>query len=503
VTDSIRGKIRLGYYALATVVLAFAVFAYADLRWLDRRIVEGAAVEDFRENTLEMRRHEKNLFLYHEPADLKAAIQQAAAARDRLVEERAAFTDLAARAELDALTGRLEGYAALLDEYGTTRTAAESASADLQVEIRRTGHAISETAAALGQRERAAMADATRQARTALLASVALVAVLAALLGRILSRTVVRPLGLVESALRPIGEGRFGEVRIPSSDREIVSLVAALNRMLEELRTRHQQLLRSEKLASLGTLVSGVAHELNNPLSNISSSCQLLKEEVADGSSGLEEDLLDQIDEESLRARNIVCALLDFARDRDFSARTLALRPLMEQTARFVRGQKPADVELRIDVPDDVLVQGDAHRLQQALLNLLKNAIDAVGDRGVVTVRARRRSAEAASADRAGLGPVDYRGVCNSAPEVIDIEVEDSGPGIPAEALPRVFDPFFTTKDVGKGSGLGLAITHGIVEQHGGCIAVRSEPGRGSTFFVRLPFRPNQRAPAPGSVSNG
>jgi len=111
-----------------------------------------------------------------------------------------------------------------------------------------------------------------------------------------------------------------------------------------------------------------------------------------------------------------------------------------------------------------------------------------------VTVRARRRSAEAASADSAATGLVDYRGVCDSAPEVVDIEVHDTGPGIPAEVLPRVFDPFFTTKDVGKGSGLGLAITHGIVEQHGGCIAARSEPGRGSSFFIRLPFR---RSPSP------
>ena len=450
-----------------------------------------------------MRRHEKNLFSTTSPPTSKLPSSKQQQPATGWSEERAAFTDLAARAELDALTGRLEGYAALLDEYGTTRTAAESASADLQVEIRRTGHAISETAAALGQRERAAMADATRQARTALLASVALVAVLAALLGRILSRTVVRPLGLVESALRPIGEGRFGEVRIPSSDREIVSLVAALNRMLEELRTRHQQLLRSEKLASLGTLVSGVAHELNNPLSNISSSCQLLKEEVADGSSGLEGDLLDQIDEESLRARNIVCALLDFARDRDFSARTLALRPLMEQTARFVRGQKPADVELRIDVPDDVLVQGDAHRLQQALLNLLKNAIEAVGDRGVVTVRARRRSAEAASADRAGMGPVDYRGVCNSAPEVIDIEVEDTGPRHPRRGPAVGIRPVFHHQDVGKGTGLGLASAR-IVDEHGGCIAVR-KPAGAWHHLLRSDCRsdPIQRAPGTGSVSNG
>jgi two-component system NtrC family sensor kinase len=492
--DSIRGKIRLGYYALATVALASAVFALADLQWLDRRISEGAAVGEFQESTLEMRRHEKNLFLYHEPADLDAATQHSAAAQERLADSRAAFIDLAPRGELDALAERLESYATLLVRYGAARASGTGTGADLQVEIRHVGHAISGTAADLAQRERAALTEATRQARSALLVSVAVVALLAAILGRMLSRTVVRPLRLVESALRPIGEGRFGEVRIGSRDREIVSLVAALNRMLDELRARHRQLLRSEKLASLGTLVSGVAHELNNPLSNISSSCQLLKEELAGEAGGLEQELLQQIDDETLRARNIVRALLDFARDRELALRTLPLRPLVEQAVRFVRGQKPADVGLRIDVADHVLVQADAHRLQQALLNLLKNAIEAVGDHGEVTIRARHRSADAAATDSATAGPVDYRGVCESAPEVVDIEVKDDGPGIPPEVLPRVFDPFFTTKDVGKGSGLGLAIAHGIVEQHGGCIAARSEPGRGTTFFIRLPFRPEPAA---------
>lgn len=497
-TDSIRGKIRLGYYALATVVLAFALFAYADLRWLDHRIAEGAAVDDFQESTLEMRRHEKNFFLYHEAADLDDAVRHSAAARDRLAGERTAFADLAPLGELDALKAQLADYAALLARYGGAGPASEAA-ADLQGRIRRTGHAISATAAALGQRERAVLTEATQQARTALLVSVAVVALLAAALGRILAHTVVRPLRLVESALRPIGEGRFGEVRIGSRDREIVSLVAALNRMLDELRARHQQLLRSEKLASLGTLVSGVAHELNNPLSNISTSCQLLEEEVAGSATELERDLLAQIDAETLRARDIVRGLLDFARDRELAIRSLALRPLVEQAARFVSGQKPAEVVLRIDVPDDVRVQADAHRLRQALLNLLKNAIEAVGERGEVRVRASHRRTDAAPADGTSAGAVDYRGVCDSAPEVVDIEVQDTGPGIASEVLPRVFDPFFTTKDVGKGSGLGLAIAHGIVEQHGGCIAVRSVPGHGSTFFIRLPYRPEASPPAEGN----
>ena len=480
---SIRTKIRLGFVSLAAVVVAFALLAYADLRWVEHRIAEGTAVAEFRERTLEMRRHEKNLFLYRDPADLDAALQSAADATRTLRAEAGTFESTLPAVDLDALKQLLHHYVELV---GAHRSPA--ATQDLQPQIRAAGHQISAMADAIADSERLLLARATQQSGLVLLLSVVVVIVLAGLLGRLLSRSVARPLEELEKALQPIGEGRFAALAVRFTDREIASFVRAFNAMLDELKARQQQLRRSEKLASLGTLLAGVAHELNNPLSNISTSCQLLKEEI-DGRAGeLERELIEQIDEQSLRARDIVRSLLDFSREHKLVAEPVALRPLIEETIRFLRGQKAPGAEIRLDVPEPLQVAGNRQRLQQALLNLLKNALQAVGDQGVVTVRARAWQ-KGDPAPPLTSPAIDYRGVCDAASAIVDIEVHDDGPGIPADVLPRVFDPFFTTKDVGQGSGLGLAVVHDIVEEHGGCIAARSAPGAGTSFFIRLPCR--------------
>jgi len=485
--SSIRGKIRLGHYGLAAAVVALALLAYGDLRWLEHRISEGSAVADFREHALETRRHEKNLFLYREQADLDAAMQHAQSAAQGLRDERDAFVDLLPHGGVEALDRELSDYLILLKRY-LPGVGGEGDGNGLQQQIRAAGHRISETAREIADRERSMLARATQQSGTILLISVCAVALLAAVLGRLLSRNVARPLEELEDALEPIGQGRFARLQVRSRDREIISFVQAFNAMLDELKARQQQLLRSEKLASLGTLLAGVAHELNNPLSNISTSCQILKEEAQAHVSDFERELIEQIDEQTLRARNIVRSLLDFSRERTLARETLPLRALVEETVRFLRGQKPAGVEIHVDVPETVEVSGSRQRLQQALLNLLKNGVEAVDGRGVVTIRARRWRKGSAARPLADPA-IDYRGVCEAAMEVVDIEVHDSGPGIPAEILSRVFDPFFTTKEVGQGSGLGLAVVHDVVEEHGGCVAARSAPGLGTSFFVRLPCR--------------
>jgi signal transduction histidine kinase len=498
--SSIRGKIRLGYYGLAAVVVTFALLAYGDLRWLEQRISEGAAVADFREHTLETRRYEKNLFLYRDQADLDAAAHHAASAAQGLRNHRESFAELLAAGEIEALERDLESYLALLDKY-VPGPSGEDDGIGLQQQLRAAGHRVSETAREIVDRERSVLARTTQQSGMILLVSVGAVALLAALLGGLLSRSVARPLEALENALLPIGQGRFTRLEVRSRDREVVSFVQAFNSMLDELKARQQQLLRSEKLASLGTLLAGVAHELNNPLSNVSSSCQLLKEETNGCLGDFERELLEQIDDQTLRARNIVRSLLDFSRERALSMEALPLRRLVEETIRFLRGQKPTAVQIQVDIPDALEVTGSRQRLQQALLNLLRNGLEAVAQRGVVTVRARRWRKGAPGVALADAA-IDSRGVCDAAPEVVDIEVHDDGPGIPAEILPRVFDPFFTTKDVGQGSGLGLAIVHDIVEEHGGCIAARSVPGSGTSFFIRLPCRTEPPADS-GETSAG
>jgi signal transduction histidine kinase len=330
------------------------------------------------------------------------------------------------------------------------------------------------------------------------LLSIAVIAI-----GQILSRMVVRPLKSLEESMGVIAEGKFERVAIDSKDREIVSLTKAFNKMLKELELHERHLIQSEKLASLGTLLSGVAHELNNPLSNISSSNQILMEEFKEarekrpaGPWPLDPDfsieLISQINDQTDRARNIVRSLLDFSRDREFKKEKLSLKRIFEETIQFVKGQVPTKIEITLAVADDIMIVADKQRIQQAFLNLVKNAIDAItSDGGTITIKAEKhRAIDDIEDEKIGIyNYLKYRGKCTLEEDTVDIEIRDSGPGIPLDILPKIFDPFFTTKDVGKGSGLGLFIVHEIIEEHDGCIAVDSEPGKGTTFLIRLPVR--------------
>jgi signal transduction histidine kinase len=290
--------------------------------------------------------------------------------------------------------------------------------------------------------------------------------------------------------MEAVARGSRDKLDIRSNDREIVSLTNAFNHVMQELELRQKHLLRSEKLASLGTLLSGVAHELNNPLSNISTSCQILSEELEEADAAYKRELLRQIDKQTIRARNIVRALLDFARDRVFKKNKFHIARLVDETLRFLKGEVLAGVRIHADIPADLVIEADRQRLQQVLLNMLKNAIDAIDGPGEIHLRAARR--DGADTPRLPAGGASLSlGRCDRRGEVVDIELRDSGQGIPPEVLPRVFDPFFTTKDVGQGSGLGLFIAYQIVEQHDGCIAVASLPGEGTVFVIRLPVSHN------------
>jgi len=234
--------------------------------------------------------------------------------------------------------------------------------------------------------------------------------------------------------------------------------------MLIELRERQQYLVESEKFASLGTLVFGVAHELNNPLSNISTSAQIIREELEDQNIDYQKELIQQIEAETERARDVVASLLEFSRTKQKG--TFKLLKAVEQTIRFMKAEIPAGIGVKTDIPEDLEVYGDRQKIQQMILNLIKNATDAIDDAGEVAV----------SASRAG----DYG-------EKVEIRVRDNGAGMTADQVAKIFNPFFTSKK--QGYGLGLFIVHNVVEEHGGAIEVDSEPGKGTTFTIVIPAK--------------
>jgi two-component system, NtrC family, sensor kinase len=232
---------------------------------------------------------------------------------------------------------------------------------------------------------------------------------------------------------------------------------------------------RAEKLAAVGRLASGVVHEINNPLATISACAEALEtraqEGAFDGSPSAEDlkEYLGLIRSEAFRCKTITNGLLDFSRTRTSDHAAVNLEEVIASAARLLSHQKRnTGVEFRIKVEDGLFpVSGNAGQLQQAIIALATNALDAMLDGGVLTITARNHGFS------------------------VLIEVIDTGIGIPSENLPKVFEPFFTTKEVGRGTGLGLAVCYGILTEHGGTLDVQSTVGYGTTFTITLPANHN------------
>jgi signal transduction histidine kinase len=484
--NSLRQKLFIGYATIVALVFGLSMLSLIELELLEQKIVSGERIAQFFDISLEIRRFEKNYFLYHQFSDLEEHRAYVLQATSMLHEHAALFAALGDARQVTQLGDDLDRYADLMNHYAEMTSAGGIATVG---DIRVIGKQIVTIAADWASAERRTLQAQLDRHRLMLLISVALIGLLVIAIGALLARRVLRPLKEMEQKMQEVASGHLAKLEMTSDEREIASLKRAFNHVMHELETHRGQLVHSEKLAALGTLLSGVAHELNNPLSNIATSTQILAEEAAGENSSGEEaifrrELITQIDEETWRARRIVRSLLDYARDRDFRHENLPLAHLIEDTLRLIRGQIPATVKSSVEVPDELVASGDRQRLQQVVLNLVRNAIDAMPDGGEVSIRARL-TAEACTAN-----PPERLvfGQCSSTGEAVEIAVSDTGNGIAAETLPRIFDPFFTTKDVGKGMGLGLFIVFEIVEEHGGCIAVDSAIGRGTTFTLRLPL---------------
>ncbi len=274
-----------------------------------------------------------------------------------------------------------------------------------------------------------------------------------------LTRMLVRPLFQMQQAMDKIAHGDFSPIPPPeSSSEEFFSLFRAFNRMIHELEVHQDQLVQSRKIAAVGTLTSGIAHELNNPINNIVLTAEALKEDFRELSQedalGLIQDILGQAE----RASEIVKGLLDFSRSEHPEFEPLAIEGVIQETLKLVRNQLSlSGIQAEVNLPPGLpKVHGDRKSLQQVFLNLFINAIQAMLDGGSLTIRAYP------SEDGQWL----------------KVEVKDSGIGIDAEHLPRIFDPFYTTKQVGRGTGLGLSVSYGIVEKHGGHLEVESRKGQ-------------------------
>jgi signal transduction histidine kinase len=470
----IRKKITYGFYLLLIITVGSAILTFAIVKRVERQVTFGEVIEDFFNTTLEVRRFEKNYFLYRQEKDFQENQLYWLKIRDIFENNSSALHLVVSSADIQRLAqvitaynahmGRLHGYNQKIGNKNENSITL----GHLEEQVRSSGKELTEFGEKTRDTVKKKIKLLLKTTQNILLASMLCLFVAALAIAAFLGRRVVNSLKMLEGYTKIISQGEFVEISVGEGEQEIRSLLTAFNRMTKELQIRQHQLVQSEKLAALGTLLSGVAHELNNPLSNISTSAQILSEEIEEGDAEFKKNLITQIETQSDKARDIVKTLLEFSRIKEFKKEKLLLKKLVDETILLVRGHAPDNVIIAVEIPEDLTIIADKQRMQQVLLNLIKNGIDAIQDNGHIWISASDTGHYSS-----------YNGV--------EILIEDDGPGIEAEQLKKIFDPFFTTKDVGKGSGLGLFIVHDIIEWHGGNITVDSRPGLGTTFIIWLP----------------
>ncbi len=256
-----------------------------------------------------------------------------------------------------------------------------------------------------------------------------------------------------------------------------------------ERRLLEARVVRAQRMEGIGTLAGGIAHDLNNVLAPILLSIAMLKEEM---SAGPQREVLDTIEASARRGADMVRQVLSYARGVDGERVILSLTCVLHDVLQLVSDRLMVSVHIHTSLPENLWTfVGDSTQIQQVLLNLLLNARDAMLGGGTITITACNVELHEAELPEPGLPAGAY----------VQIEVRDTGCGIPGEHLDKIFDPFFTTKGVGEGSGLGLSTSHAIVRSHGGFLQVESESGVGTTFRISLPASMSPAVLVPEPVS--
>jgi two-component system NtrC family sensor kinase len=468
-----RRVITLFLFCLLSVVI-FAGFSFQIHRDIGRRLRLLEMTGDLFSNILEARRFEKNFLLYKQPASLEEALSYV----ERVTEMYHSHETEILRIKQDP---RDKEFNRVLTSYKNVLVKMQGlikpgvsweSSPDfshLVESMRNLGQNLVETTGRWEKEERVQIDRLFQRAMYLFFISILVFLGLGILVAFYLAWVLVRPMMQMQQAMERITHGDFTPLPEPEGrSEEFISLFRAFNRMIRELEEHQEEILQSRKIAAIGTLTAGIAHELNNPINNIALTAEALKEDFGQMDEGEAQGLMQDILVQAERASEIVKGLLDFSRSERPELEPVSIVTVIDDTLKLVRNQLmlsgiQVDKEISPEVPP---ISGDRKSLQQVFLNLFINAIQAMSDGGQLIIR-----------------------VWSDRDQWLHVDVKDTGQGIDPEHLPHIFDPFYTTKEVGRGTGLGLSVTYGIIEKHGGHIEAHSKKGEGALFSIVLPVK--------------
>ena len=471
----IRDKLLLGFgfYIFLAVVLGF--FAYKEMQAITTRLSLVETADDITNNFLEVRRHEKNFLLFRDKDSLEELKNNLEEFKKNIAEIRTEIVKEMGSDNYQMIKMAIDEYEFLVDRIN------ERGSIE---KIRSVARDIQSFAENLSKKERVDIKALLVRSKILLLFAMFVIITAGAVINMKLAVSIARPIrGLEEITKRVAGGDLSGRIEIKGRD-ELSSLGVSFNQMqdrlqdtmrslelaIKRLHEKQEQLVEAEKLASLGRIAAGVAHEINNPLAIVNEKAGLIQDilEMSGDSQNKEKflNLTDGIIGSVNRCRAITHRLLGFARKMDVTIETMDLNESIREVKEFL-GKEILfkSIRFEMNLMDGLpKINSDKGQIEQVFLNIMKNAIDAVEEGGLVTV---------------STGKKDEGTVC--------VSIRDNGTGIPDDKLKQIFEPFFTTKGREKGTGLGLFVSYGIMKKLGGSIIVESGVDKGTTFIIDIP----------------
>lgn len=456
----IEHKVLYSYFINVAFIVIIGLFALHNMNQVLAKLRFVEISDDLNASFLEMRISEKNFLLYKDEkwiANIHENINDSRKAIDATKED---ISRVIGDNNLQLLNSYLDEYSKVIDEIDRSG----GKNPRLESELRSVGGKLRDFFKNKTQLERQSVNDIISTAKSLLFISFLCILFLAIVLGRIISKKIMVSLRAIEGLALSIAEGNFRKIDDVRSKDEFGSVILAINRMSQELEDRGEEIIQAKKLASLGVLTAGVAHELINPLNNISMITQNSLELYDYLSKENRLALLSRISEESKRMEGVVRNLLDFSKSREAKLKEANINDIVRKSVQLMQNTMDlSNIEPEVNLERSLpRVRVDEHQIEQVIVNLIVNAVQAMSPGGSLSIETRK-------------GDEDK----------IFIYVRDNGQGIPSEYLPNIFDPFFSTKS--SGTGLGLSVSYGIIKNHKGNIRVESTVGAGTTFIIELP----------------
>jgi two-component system NtrC family sensor kinase len=469
---SLRLQIYMGFFLVFLIAAAIGTALLVTMYDVEKKLIFLEIVNDYVIEIQQARRFEKNFFLYG--TNLGDALENVYAAKNilernanELIKIQGKDTQDTILTNINRYENTLERLASLEEEKGKTSDYPIQKK-EIELDLRKQGQKMISYAQDMMSNERDSVSQVILKARSIHIYSFICLLIFMILNAYLLGSRILGHIRRFADHSMRIAMGDFTPI-MPSRRfrNEFTDLALAINHMMQELESRETVLIQSHKMRAVGTLTAGVAHELNNPLNNITLTAHMLLEDFDNLSEEERKEMVGDVVNEAGRAKDIIRNLLDFARESSSQMESLDLEKLIKDTIHLASNQiKRTHIKIQFQTVGHLSrIHGDSQQLRQVFLNLILNAIDASQNEGEIQIL---------------LLPADE-------PGYIAVKVIDFGSGIPNYILGSIFDPFFTTKGKGKGTGLGLSVSQGIIAKHGGRIQVNSEEGKGTTFTVILP----------------